>query len=663
MENKKWKKYLFHSSKILAFLYPSIALGIGTYLLIKHPMIKGVNIYIIGGLSLLLILALGSLTYFHKKKSKKGQIVSIIMSILLGFIITGCDVLYYDVIQTMGNMTTETGDLITSKLYVLKDSKVNSLSDLQEKNIAVQPTTSISMYTLLVEAIEASEFNINNFTLSQYTNYVKSYEELLAQTVDAVVLDETAISIIKEVYPEFDTDVKIVETFSKRVEMEEIKKIDVSKEPFTMLISGIDSRSDDLNEISRSDVIMIAAFNPKTLKLQLTSIPRDTYMYVTCQGYSDKITHSGNGGIQCTETSLEDTFGIDIDYYIKVNWTAVVDIVDTLGGIEVDVPISFTESNSHDIPNTVVVEKGLQTLDGEQALALCRHRNTLYRGDIDRGLHQQLVIQGLLKKVASMSSVMNVDKLLGVFGTNIQTNMPVEQMYGLFSLLTDLATNSKFGDLSALSIQTHTIDGEGNMHTPSYYSEDLYFYMPYQYSIENTTRNINRILEIDKYPLPTNTFAFNANIAYDNIHEDAISHMDNDEGSTSYAIPDYIDYGFDAPSMPNLIGQTMDQINAWATSLKLEDGYSLLPYFIYEDGSPVIDSIGTCIGTSISAGTVLEADFLDNNGGGVTITMSRPIVEEPTPAPEPEVTPTPDPSPEISDTPESIPESTTEATE
>lgn len=621
------KKLIFNFFLLVAFIFPTVALGIGAYLLIKNPMFESLNGYIIGVLAILLLLVITCLIRFILKKSKKGQIIMIVLSILLGAFVTGCDVLYSNVIKTMSNITTIEGDTVTSNLYVLKDTDFKELVDLKGKNIAVQPATSLSMYTLLTEAIEEAEMNVSDFTLSQYTNYINSYEDFLDGLVDGIVLDESAISIIKEVYPEFEDQVKSVATFTKVVETQEVAKIDVSTEPFTMLISGIDARSTNLNAYSRSDVIMIAAFNPQTLKLSLTSVPRDTYLPVTCRGFSDKITHSGTGGIQCTETSLEKAFGIEIDYYVKVNFTAVVDIVDALGGIEVDVPFSFTESNSYDTPHAVTLTKGLQTIDGEQALALCRHRYTLPRGDIDRGQNQQLVLEGLLRKVASSSSVMNVDKLLGVLGSNIQTNMPVEQMYDLFSLLTNLATNSKFGDLSALSIKTHTIDGTGNMHTPSYTSLKLYFYMPYEYSIKNTTRNIKRILGKESYPLPTKTFAFNANVPYDKLSDKSIKKMDNDRGSTSYAIPDYTDYTKEWPTMGNMVGKTMSEINAWVSSIVLPDGYSISPYFVYEDGTPATDSTALCISQSIATGVEMNDSILTEGVNGITFTFQKPATE------------------------------------
>ena len=101
--------------------------------------------------------------------------------------------------------------------------------------------------------------------------------------------------------------------------------------------------------------------------------------------------------------------------------------------------------------------------------------------------------------------------------------------------------------------------------------------------------------------------------------------MDNDIGSTSYAIPYYVDYTVEAPTMPSLYNMTMAEINAWASALELPEGYQLIPYFIYEDGTPVDSDTATCIGQSISEGTYLDTDFLDTNGQGITITMPKPV--------------------------------------
>ena len=130
MKQNKWKKFLLILSTIITYIYPTVALAIGAYLLITNPMLEQFNVYIISILTLLLLLVVISLTLAIKKKSVKRQIITIVLGILLGIGITACDVLYYDVIQTMNEMTTIEGDKVTSTLYVKKDANISSLVDL-----------------------------------------------------------------------------------------------------------------------------------------------------------------------------------------------------------------------------------------------------------------------------------------------------------------------------------------------------------------------------------------------------------------------------------------------------------------------------------------------------------------------------------------------------
>lgn len=609
----------------IAYIFPTIMCVIGAIILNIFPIFTKLRWIIIAAIFVIDALLLVILLRCQKKNSKKGQIAVIVLAILFGLVVSGADYLYYHAIQTMNSISTNKGDMITSDLYVKSDAKEEHLNDLVGKTIAVQPSSSTTMYTMLVEAIEEAELKKEDFVLAPYSSYIEAYEAFLNKEVDAIVLDGQATESIKQIYPEFDTQAKRIETFTKWITSTSNTNIDVSKEPFTILINGVDIRSGNLNEAANADVIMLATFNPQTMKLSLNSIPRDTYLPVTCRGFSDKITHSGTGGVQCTISSLEEAFDINIDYYVKVNFFAVVDLVEALGGIEVDVPFTFDEQDSHDNQNAIHVEKGLQTLNGEEALALARHRKSLPRGDIDRGLDQQLVIEGILKKAASMSGVLNVDKLLDVVGNNVQTNMPTEQMYGLFQLLTNIGNSSKYGNLSALSIQMETINGTDDMHVPPYTSLELYFYLPYEYSMQNTTRDIKRILGEQKYPLPTNTFAFNANVPFSDISDESIDYMDNDQGSGSYNVPDTNSSTENLyATMPNFVGSSYREIYNWCNSVdnELPNGYSVRCEFSSADGSAIEDD-AVFVSSSRVAGSLLSKDTLNPGSNHISFIVAN----------------------------------------
>lgn len=643
------KRNSLEIGQLIAYVFPCLMILIGTILLNLYPMF-GFRWYIIIFLIIIYLMLASLSTLFKIKKMQKSQIAAIVFSILFGLGVTFCDYLYFNAVRTMDAISTSSGDIVTSALFVHADDPAESLEDLKNKAIATQPSSSITMYEMLLEGIEKADMDKNDFVLSPYQSYLTAYKDFLDHKIDAIVLDSQAISGLKEIYPDFDSTVKKIETFTKIMEISKSSNVDVSKEPFTVLINGVDIRSGNLNEAANADVIMLATFNPQTMKLSLNSIPRDTYLPVTCRGFSDKITHSGSGGVSCTIDSLEETFGIDIDYYVKVNFFAVVDLVDALGGIEVDVPFSFTEQDSGDNANAITLEAGLQTLNGEQALAMSRHRKTLPRGDIDRGLNQQLVIEGILKKAASSAAMLNVDSLLKVVENNVQTNMPTSQMYGLFQLLTNIGSSSKYGNLSALNIQMKTIEGTDDMHVPPYSSLELYFYLPYNYSIENTTRDIRRILGLESYPLPTNTFAFNANVSFDDLDDESKYYMDNDIGSTSYGTPDVTDYSDPTENaeesyaiMPNFSGDSYGTMLNWCSSVNAElpDGYSISCQFSTDDGSSIQDG-AIFVSASTGAGATLSRDTLYPGDNIIHFILRNPTVSEPEEPIDPEEPNTPE---------------------
>lgn len=584
-EKPKKKKFPWRQVwQWLAYLLPAAAIIFAGYLLITYPALsfRWILIAILAGIYLLCtFLAI----LFQIKKMAKAQITMIVITLLFTGLVSGLDYLYYRLTSMMDRVSTSEGEIITSTLYVLSDSTDETLTDLKSKAIAVQPENSVTMYDMLVTGIEEAKMEKSDFVLTPYANYVEAYNAFQDGKVDAIVLDALAKATIREVYPDFDQKVKEITTFYKITE-NTASNIDVATEPFTLLINGVDVRDGDLNEAANADVIMLATFNPNTMKLALHSIPRDTYLPVTCRGYEDKITHSGGGGVSCTISSLEDAFDIDIDYYVKINFFALIDLVNALGGIDVDVPMEFDEQDSHDEKNAIHLDPGYQHLDGEQALALARHRYSLPRGDIDRGLNQQLVIEAILHKVASSAGIMSVDKLLSVVGDNVQTNMPVSQMYSLFQMLTSLNTDSKYGDLSALNISMKTIDGTDDMHVPPYNSEPVYFYLPYEYSMQEFTRDIRRMTGEESYPLPTATFAFNANVQYDELSDDAKYYLDNDEPEDlSYETPE--DETYSPPYVPDFSGQTLGDVAYWCSGInsELPEGYEVSCEYYYEDGT------------------------------------------------------------------------------
>jgi polyisoprenyl-teichoic acid--peptidoglycan teichoic acid transferase len=214
------------------------------------------------------------------------------------------------------------------------------------------------------------------------------------------------------------------------------KHLDPKKDNFSVLFIGIDdSKSRNFKSDTRSDALLLATFNAKDKSVKMVSIPRDSYVYIPCKDKYDKITHAhAYGGVKCTVESIEDLFDIHIDYYVKMNFYAFMDVVDALGGIKVEVPYDIKEKDSEDHRNAIVLKKGVQTLNGEEALALARTRKK--DNDIERGKRQQEILKAILEKASKASSITKYDDVIEAVGNNMKTNLTFDDIKSLIYYVT-----------------------------------------------------------------------------------------------------------------------------------------------------------------------------------------------------------------------------------
>jgi polyisoprenyl-teichoic acid--peptidoglycan teichoic acid transferase len=222
------------------------------------------------------------------------------------------------------------------------------------------------------------------------------------------------------------------------------------REPISILLMGVDERKGDRG---RSDSLIVVTVNPNKKSIEMVSIPRDTRTKIVGKGIEDKINHAyAFGGVEMTMSTVEQFLDIPIDYYIKVNMESFKDIVDAVGGVTVNNPFAFTYEG-------VTFPKGEITLDGEKALKYSRMRYEDPRGDFGRQDRQKQIIEAVIKKGASFSSLANYDEILTAIGKNLKTNMTFEQMK-------DIQANYK--DARQQIEQLH-INGKGTMINRTYY--------------------------------------------------------------------------------------------------------------------------------------------------------------------------------------------------
>lgn len=213
------------------------------------------------------------------------------------------------------------------------------------------------------------------------------------------------------------------------------QKVDVAdKKPISILLMGTDQRE---SETSRSDSLMLFTLNPQKKSMKITSIPRDTYTEIIGKGKKDKINHAyAFGGIDMAVKTMENFLNVPVDHYIEVNMAGFKDIVDAVGGVDVNNDLDFTSRDTH-------FAKGEIHLDGEKALKYTRMRYEDPRGDFGRQMRQRQVIQAVIKKGASVSSLASYGDVLKAIEKNVKTSLTQEQMFDIQKNYKDCMQNSE----------------------------------------------------------------------------------------------------------------------------------------------------------------------------------------------------------------------------
>ncbi|KAB2336750.1 LytR family transcriptional regulator [Cytobacillus depressus] len=258
--------------------------------------------------------------------------------------------------------------------------------------------------------------------------------------------------------------------------------VKIEKDHFSMLVIGVDdSEKRGFGDTSRSDALLLVTVNQNDHTAKLLSIPRDSYVYIPEVGYNTRINHAhAFGGPKATIETVEELLDIPVDYYVRVNFHAFLEVIDALGGIEVDVPFTITEQDSQDRAGAITLQPGLQTLNGEEALAFARTRHI--DNDIERGKRQQQVIKAVIQKAASLKSLSKLDDLFEAVGSNMKTNLTFNEIKYL----------AEFGIKNRISIDSLTLEG-----SDSYMNGGAYYYQLDQKALEELKTEMQNHLEVN----------------------------------------------------------------------------------------------------------------------------------------------------------------------
>ena len=438
------------------------------YQLIKYPILstKYIIIFMIVNIVIMLLFILSQYKAKNKKIRLTGKILIIIFCLLL-------IPLNYTFSKTMNALAkTETHVETDSVSIIVKaNSTYQYTQDLKGKVYSTLATDDKSV-DKTIEKLQTE--NNENIQPKVYSGVLTLVNALYNNDVDCIIINESYRAMIEEDFPNFSSDTRVIYSKQYVTEINSPENSDITRNTFNVYVSGIDTYG-SITTKSRSDVNMIMTVNPTTKTVLLTSIPRDYYIpFNVLGGQRDKLTHSGLYGVNETMQNVASYFGIDIDYFIRVNFDSLIDIVDSLGGIEVYNPQAFKN-----------FEVGKITLNGEEALAFSRERYSFEDGDKERGRNQMRVITGIINKVLSPAIISNYSELMDKLHVSFQTNMPDEQIISLVRMQLD--------DMSPWTIQQQSVNGNGQTLYSPIYGSDLYMMVPDDKSVENAKVKINEL--------------------------------------------------------------------------------------------------------------------------------------------------------------------------
>ena len=257
-----------------------------------------------------------------------------------------------------------------------------------------------------------------------------------------------------------------------------------NKEPFSILLLGVDERPGD---VGRADTIIVATVNPNSNDVKLLSIPRDTLIELPKTGKQDKINATyAYGGIPYVMETVEEYLSIPINYYAKINFQGMVDLVDAVGGIEIDSPLDFTVQDSDEKTNAIVIRKGLQHLQGEKALGYARMRKQDPRGDWGRQERQRQVIEAIADEAMSVSSLTNFKKIFDAISPNLETNLSGREIWIVGTNYASAAKN-----ITGLALEGE----EDRLYFPSY-GQEVYVWRPYETKKAEASSELQKHLEL-----------------------------------------------------------------------------------------------------------------------------------------------------------------------
>jgi len=560
IKNTKEKKMNFNIVlTIILVLSSLILLG-----LVIYANIFPIKYLVPALLILTVIVLLIVLKLLSKKTKNKTRKVFYVLSILLSvvFLITSFFVAKTKMLLNSSNIDYKTHNY---SVIVLKDSDYANLNELENASIGYYDNGAEG----LDESIKKIEDQID-VSMVPYTNLEELGYALLSDEVDSIIVEDSYKSILdneednSDRLENFKSLTKTVYTFSIKIKQEDISKdVDVTDKTFAIYISGIDTYG-DISSVSCSDVNMVLVVNPKTHQILMVSIPRDYYVQLHgTTGNKDKLTHAGSYGIEMSIQTIEDLLDMNINYYVKVNFTSLIDIVDALGGVDVYSEYTFTSIEGYSYT------AGYNSVDGIEALWFARERKAFIDGDRQRGRNQQALIDAIFRKATSKSVITKYNSLLDGINGSFVTNMSVDRITALIKM--QLSDNAKW------TLTSTSLDGtDSSNYTYTYSNQLLYVMEPNMDSVEAAKNMIDQVYNGEKLTASYEDASSDVHTVqkYDPIYYPEENTSEDEVTVTTYTVI------FDSTDGSSVVSQTIEEGKSVTEPTDpTKDGYTFFGWY------------------------------------------------------------------------------------
>lgn len=458
------------------------------------------NMLMIGCVIILIIAALVMVLQLGFTRGTASKIILTTITVMM-ILVYGTGTYYISKATGLLGNVTDFGNETTTTVQViaLKDSGITSEKDLEGKTVGSLKSISLASTQALIQDLSGKGVTFQD---KQCDNIQGMVNGLYDKEVPAIILNDAyrgnITDLEDEKFKNFSSDTQVVYTYTYKTENKSTTNsvVDITKNPFTVLISGVDSR-DGFAESSRSDVNMLATINPVTRTVLLTSIPRDYYVTTVCEedagcqnGAKDKLTHTGLHGTETTKKTIESLLGIDINYTAKVNFTSVVNLVDALGGIDVDVKpgLAVDHFYTNDYFGTDYgVTEGINHLNGQAALCYARERYAYQDGDRQRVKNQQEVLMAIVKKATSPSVIGNYPALMDALSGAFQTDLSQNEIQSLIQF--------QLKEMPDWQFITYSLDGQGSTEFCAELGNNASVMIPDNETVVTAKKRIEAVIE------------------------------------------------------------------------------------------------------------------------------------------------------------------------